>query len=153
MKVKVKKVNEKTKEHSPIINKNLQIPSVVHFHSILEQISLVIIVYLVNLNHCQSFRIKIKIIFAHQLWWDGFDHPLEVCIFFLGGCWVAALIDQLSQFYDYWPCSNVFFLKFFDCIFDFNKVLSHPTRFHARDTEVKVAVSTASSEVFLTSPR
>ena len=110
MKVKVKKANERTKENSPIINKNLQIPSVVHFHCILKQVSFVIIVYLVNLNHCQSFQIKIRIIFAHQLWWDGFDHPLEVCIFFLGGCWVAAPIDQLTQFYDYWPCSNVCFL-------------------------------------------
>ena len=121
--MKVKRENVKTKESSPIINKNLQIPSLVHFHSILEQVSFVVIVYLVHLNYCQSFLYQtLKQVFSHQLWWDGFDHPLEVCIFFLGGCWVVVQIDQLTQLYDYWPCSNVCFLKNkFGRIFDLIK--------------------------------
>ena len=55
MKVKVKRENVKMKESSPIIHKNLQIPSLIHFHSILKQVAFVVIVYLVNLNYCQSF--------------------------------------------------------------------------------------------------
>ena len=139
------------KEGSPIINKNLQIPHLVHPHSILEQVSLVIIVYPINLNHRQKHSGSIEIIFApHQLWWDWFDHPLEVRILLLCGGWVVVQVDQFGQLSDYWPCSNVVCLKAF---FYFYKFKVYPERFHARDAEVKVAVSAASSEVFLTSPR
>ena len=45
------------REGSPIINENLQISHLVHFDCILQQVSLPIIVYLVNLNQCQNMSV------------------------------------------------------------------------------------------------
>ena len=95
---------------------------------------------------------KIWIRFPHQLWREGFDHTLEVCIIFFIWSLEVVQIDQHCQLLDHGPSGKIVGLEKQSSTRSYFLPLSYPILCPATFANVKSALSIASSVIFLASP-